>query len=411
MRDLAHAGKCLEAEEPAFSDELNREDCDQQALASIRMAGMPEPAPIPEAPSLARRGRGATINPKVRFDSQEAAPFDDGWNTLAAEFGDLPPLPTTLIRDSSRSVISWNESPDIGFDRAVNPYRGCEHGCVYCYARPTHAYLGYSPGLDFETKLIFKPEVAALLEKELCKPGYIPRTLALGSNTDPYQPVERTLKLTRSVLQVLDRFNHPVSIVTKSAGVLRDLDILSSMAQRRLARVYVSVTTLDPALARRMEPRAATPARRLQTIAELTRAGVPAGVMCAPVIPGLNDAEMERIIEAAAKSGARHSGYVLLRLPHELRQIFESWLHEQFPDRAKHVLNLIRQTRAGALNESRFHHRFTGNGVYADLLFRRFARAIRQWGLDEAREGLDTTAFAPPAFQPRQAAQQQMSLF
>ncbi|MBV8399692.1 MAG: PA0069 family radical SAM protein [Acetobacteraceae bacterium] len=361
-------------------------------------------------PGLARRGRGATVNPPVRFDTATSSPFDDGWGTLAASFAELPPLPTTLTRDTSRSVISWNESPDIGLDRAVNPYRGCEHGCVYCYARPTHAYLGYSPGLDFESKLIFKPEVAELLERELRKPGYVPRTLALGSNTDPYQPVERTLKLTRGVLEVLDRFNHPVSIVTKSAGVLRDLDILSRMAARNLARVYLSVTTLDPALARRMEPRAAAPGRRLQAIQELTRAGVPAGLMCAPVIPGLNDAEMEKIIEAAAQAGARHAGYVLLRLPHELRQIFDDWLQTQFPERAKHVLSLIRQTRAGALNESRFHHRFTGHGAYADLLVRRFARATRQWGLDEATQGLDSAAFSVPASRSA-IASAQMSLF
>jgi DNA repair photolyase len=339
-----------------------------------------------------------------------ASPFDDGWDTLAAEFGDLPPLPTVLIRDSTRSAIAWNSSPDIGFDRAVNPYRGCEHGCIYCYARPSHAYLGYSPGLDFETKLLFKPEVAELLEKELRKPGYTPRTLALGSNTDPYQPVERTLKLTRAILGVLDRFNHPVSIVTKSAGVLRDLDILVSMAERKLARVYVSVTTLDAALARRMEPRAATPARRLHAIAELSRAGVPTGVMVAPMIPGLNDAEMERIIEAAARAGARHAGYVLLRLPHELRQMFEDWLHTHFPDRARHVLSLIRETRSGALSDPRFHYRMAGQGVYADLLLRRFARATRQWGLDEVREGLDCTRFAVPDAVDG-GAEQQLSLF
>ena len=265
-----------------------------------------------------------------------------------------------------------------------------------CYARPSHAYLGYSPGLDFETKLLFKPDVAELLEKELRKPGYRARTLALGSNTDPYQPVERTLRLTRAILQVLDRFNHPVSIVTKSAGVLRDLDILTGMAKRRLARVYVSVTTLDASLARRMEPRAATPSRRLQAIAELTKAGVPTGVMTAPMIPGLNDAEMEKIIEAAARAGAKHAAYVLLRLPHELRQIFQDWLQSHFPDRARHVLSLIRETRAGALSDARFGHRFSGQGVYADLLMSRFSRAIRQWGLDEAREGLDCTAFAVP---------------
>ena len=213
----------------------------------------------PATPPLTRRGRGATLKPPNRFDAQASAPFDDGWDTLTTDFAELPPLPTTLTRDASKTVISWNQSPDIGFDRAVNPYRGCEHGCVYCYARPSHAYLGYSPGLDFETKLLFKPDVAELLERELRKPGYVARTLALGSNTDPYQPVERTLKLTRAVLQVLDRFNHPVSIVTKSAGVVRDLDILQSLASRNLVRVYLSVTTLDAKLARCMEPRAATP--------------------------------------------------------------------------------------------------------------------------------------------------------
>ena len=361
-------------------------------------------------PSLARHGRGATTNPPVRFDSQVIAPFDDGWDTLSAEFGELPKFATTLTKDATKSAISWNSSPDIGFDRAVNPYRGCEHGCIYCYARPTHAYLGYSPGLDFETRLVFKPEVAELLEKELRKPGYTARTLALGSNTDPYQPVERTLKLTRSVLQVLDRYNHPVGIVTKSAGVLRDLDILSSMAQRNLARVYMSVTTLDAGLARVMEPRAATPARRLHAIAELTRAGVPAGVLVAPMIPALNDAEMEKIIEAAARAGARHAGYVLLRLPHELKQMFEDWLMTHFPDRAKHVLSLIRETRSGALSDARFHHRFSGQGVYADLLLKRFARATRQWGLDEAREGLDCGKFAVPDAKDK-ISDVQMSLF
>ncbi|MDR3539220.1 MAG: PA0069 family radical SAM protein [Acetobacteraceae bacterium] len=361
-------------------------------------------------PRFTRPGRGATTNPPVRFDARAASPFDDGWETLTSEFGELPKLATTLTKDATRSAISWNSSPDLGFDRALNAYRGCEHGCIYCYARPTHAYLGYSPGLDFETKLIFKPEIADLLERELRKPGYVPRTLALGSNTDPYQPVERTLKLTRAVLQVLDRYNHPVSIVTKSAGVLRDVDILSGMAKRNLARVYVSVTTLDPRLARVMEPRAATPARRLHAIAELTRAGVPVGVMAAPMIPGLTDAEMEKILEAAARAGARHAGYILLRLPHELRQMFEDWLHTHFPDRARHVLSLIRETRSGNLSDPRFHHRFSGQGVYADLLLRRFARAARQWGLDEAREGLDCSRFCPPPGTPG-PAEAQMSLF
>ena len=397
------------------ADEAKRDrgmsiDADLDAMAALDAAGEPEPPEQGKTPTLARRGRGATLNPPVRFDSQSTDAFDDGWRTLEADFADLPPLPTTLARDASRSVISWNSSPDLGFDRAVNPYRGCEHGCIYCYARPTHAYLGYSPGLDFETKLTYKPDVAELLERELRKPGYTVRTLALGSNTDPYQPVERTLKLTRAILTLLDRHNHPVSIVTKSAGVLRDLDILVPMARRNLARVYVSVTTLDPQLARRMEPRAATPARRLQTIEGLSRAGVPVGVMAAPMIPGLNDAEMERIIETAARAGARHAGYILLRLPHELRQMFEAWLHEHFPERARHVLNLIRETRGGALSDPRFHHRFSGSGVYADLLLRRFTRVSRQWGLDETREGLDATQFAVPGDARAGVAETQMSL-
>ncbi len=383
---------------------------DAAAIAALEQAGVPDPEPVERMPSLARHGRGAVTNPAVRFDSQAISPFDDGWETLTADFGDLPKLTTSLTRDATRSAISWNTSPDIGFDRAVNPYRGCEHGCVYCYARPTHAYLGYSPGLDFETKLTFKPEVAELLEKELRKPGYRARTLALGSNTDPYQPVERTLKLTRSVLEVLDRFNHPVGIVTKSAGVLRDLDILSSMAKRRLVRVYISLTTLDPRLARVMEPRAATPARRLHTITELTRAGVSVGVLTAPMIPGLNDVELEKLLEASSRAGARHAGYVLLRLPLEIREMFEAWLHTHFPDRAKHVLSLVRDTRGGALNDSRFHHRFAGQGVYADLLMRRFTRAARQWGLDDAREGLECNKFAVPDAEPAMA-EAQMSLF
>ena len=383
---------------------------DRDAIAAMELAGMPDPEPSAALPSAARHGRGSVTNPPVRFEQRAASPFDDGWETLTADFADLPKLATSLTKDSTRSAISWNASPDLGFDRAVNPYRGCEHGCVYCFARPTHAYLGYSPGLDFETKLIYKPEVADLLEKELRKPGYQAKTLALGSNTDPYQPVERTLQLTRSVLEVLDKYNHPVGIVTKSAGVLRDLDILSSMAKRNLVRVYISLTTLDAGLSRAMEPRAATPARRLHTIAELTRAGVSAGVLTAPMIPGVNDMELEKLLEAASRAGARHAGYVLLRLPHEIKEMFEAWLHTHFPDRAKHVLSLVRDTRGGALNDSRFHHRFSGQGVYADLLMRRFTRAARQWGLDEARAGLDCSRFAVPDVGEK-ATTAQLSLF
>lgn len=368
------------------------------------------PAPAGALPTVARKGRGATTNPPVRFDRESASAFDDGWNTLAENFAELPPLPTTLTRDASRSVISWNASPDLPFDRAVNPYRGCEHGCIYCFARPPHAYLGYSPGLDFETKLLFKPNVAELLERELRKPGYVVRPMALGTNTDPYQPVERTLQLTRAVLGVLDRFNHPVAIVTKSAGALRDLDLLVGMAARRLVRVHVSLTTLDAGLARRMEPRAATPERRLQAIAALAQAGVPAGVMAAPMIPGLNDVELEKILEAAARAGATHAGCILLRLPHELKQMFEDWLAHHYPDRAKHVLNLVRETRAGKLNDPNWHSRFSGSGPYADLLFRRFERAARQLGFDRGRAELDCSRFAVPP-DARAASGAQMSLF
>jgi DNA repair photolyase len=372
-----------------------------------RSADATDPA-VP-MPSLARHGRGATVNPAVRYDRLHSEAFDDGWGTLEEAFAELPPLPTTLIKDSSRSVISWNTSPDIGFDRAVNPYRGCEHGCIYCYARPSHAYLGYSPGLDFETKLVFKPDVAEQLERELRKPGYVAHTLQLGSNTDPYQPIERTLKLTRSVLEVLERFGHPLSIVTKSAGVVRDSDILARMAQRNLVRVWMSVTTLDASLARKMEPRAATPVRRLAAVSELAAAGIPVGVLAAPMIPGLNDAELERILAASTQAGATSASYVLLRLPLELRQMFEAWLTQHFPDRARHVLNLVRETRNGALNDSKFHSRFAGQGVYAELLARRFSRAARQHGLD-GREDLDCSQFKPPPG-TGSFAQAQMSLF
>ena len=349
----------------------------------------------PVLPSLRQRGRGAVTNPASRFDSLATDGFDDGWSFLADQ-----PLrsQTTLIRDGSRSAISWNDSPDVGFDRAVNPYRGCEHGCIYCYARPSHAYLGYSPGLDFETKIVLKPGIAALLERELGKPGYKAETLALGSNTDPYQPVERTLRLTRSVLEVLERHRHPVSIVTKSAGVLADLDILERMAGMGLVRVWLSVTTLDPALARIMEPRASAPARRLHALRCLAEAGVPAGVLAAPMIPGLNDAELERILEAARGVGTTHAAYVLLRLPLELRDLFTAWLNEHMPDRAARVLSLIRSTRAGALNDSRFGQRFTGQGGYAELLGRRFETAKRRLGF-AGRDVLDASKFRRPTAQ------------
>jgi DNA repair photolyase len=373
-------------------------------LASAPMVS----APPHRMPSQAVRGRGAIGNPANRFESQVLEPFDDGWDTLEG-LADMPKMATTLTRDASKSAISWNNSPDLGFDRAVNPYRGCEHGCIYCFARPSHAYLGYSPGLDFETRLVFKPEIASLLEKELSKPGYVVKPMGLGTNTDPYQPIDRTLKLTRAVLEVLERFGHPVSIVTKSAGVLRDIDILQRMAARGLVRVYLSVTTLDAKLARCMEPRAASPERRLAAIGALSQAGIPAAVLAAPMIPGLNDAELEKILERAAGAGARLAGYVLLRLPHELRTMFETWLAEHVPDRARHVLNLIRETRGGQLNDSRFHQRFVGAGPYADLLSKRFARAARQCGFEE-RTPLETRHFLAPGAVARPLTPQ-LSLF
>ena len=340
---------------------------------------------MPDGGGLLRpeKGRGALSNPDNRFEATSREVFDDGWDSLLE---DLPPLRTELIREASRSAMSFNDSPDLGFDRSLNPYRGCEHGCVYCFARPSHAYLGFSPGLDFEAKLLFKPDMPALLERELSRPGYVPRTVTLGANTDPYQPVERKLALSRRLLEVLERFGHPVGIVTKSAGVLRDLDILRRMAARNLVRVYMSVTTLDPKLARAMEPRAATPARRLLAMKALHEAGVPVAVLAAPMIPGLNDAELERILGAAKAHGAASAGYVLLRLPLELRQLFEEWLAQHYPERAARVLALVRETRGGRIYDSRFGTRQTGTGQWAELLRSRFLLAIRRLGLDRRED-------------------------
>jgi len=350
------------------------------------------------------KGRGALQNPPIRFERESREVFDDGWD----HEDDTPPPQTTLMRDATRSIIARNDSPDLSFDRSINPYRGCEHGCIYCFARPTHAYLGLSPGLDFETKIVFKPEAAALLEKELSKPGYIPQPIVLGSNTDPYQPVERTLKITRALLEVLERFNHPIIIVTKSAGVVRDADILSRMAEKNLVRVFISITTLDATLARAMEPRAASPARRLAAIAALKSVNVPVGVFASPMIPGLNDSELEKILESAAKAGAGTASSILLRLPHELGDLFTNWLNTHVPDRAKHVLSLIRQVRGGSLNGAAFHARFAGSGPYAELLTRRFMRAAKQFGLNTEKLALDTVWFAVPNRREKAA---QLSLF
>jgi DNA repair photolyase len=301
-----------------------------------------------------------------------------------------------------RTIITRNDSPDIGFDRSINPYRGCEHGCVYCFARPSHAFQGLSPGLDFETKLFAKPNAAELLEKELSAPGYTPRTMALGTNTDPYQPIEKRFRITRGVLEVLARMNHPVGIVTKSALVSRDIDILAPMADRGLAKVAVSLTTLDPKLARRMEPRAASPQKRLDTIRALSEAGIPVTVLVAPIIPALNDAEIESIMQAAYAAGAREAGYVLLRLPHELKEIVGDWLVEHYPDRASKVLSLVAQTRGGKLYDSAWGERQTGVGPYAWQIGRRFEMAAKRFGLNRTKAELRTDLFSPPVEQGAQ---------
>jgi len=342
-----------------------------------------------------RKGRGAVSNATGRFESEKRVAFDDGWGS--AEEAPAP-VATTLSVDTTRTIIARNDSPDIGFDRSINPYRGCEHGCIYCYARPSHAYLGLSPGLDFETRLFYKPQAAALLRAELCKKGYVCKPIALGSNTDPYQPTERRLAITRAILEVLREFRHPVTIVTKGALIQRDIDILSEMASQRLACVAVSITTLDRSLARVMEPRAATPQRRLETIAALAKAGIPTGVMSAPMIPALNDSEMEDILAAAKEVGATTAAYTMLRLPLELKDLFREWLETHFPNKASHVLSLVAQSHGGKIYDSNWGRRMVGYGPYADLLGMRFDRAVRRLGLARRHtEPLDTSLFRAPA--------------
>jgi DNA repair photolyase len=359
------------------------------------------PAPLPSAPagepgSLVdrerRRGRGTLSNASGRYEPLARVAFDDGWQGLE----DLPPFKTTVTADTTRKIITRNDSPDISFDRSINPYRGCEHGCVYCFARPTHAYLGLSPGLDFESKLFMKPNAPELLERELSAPGYVPKVIAIGTNTDPYQPIERRYKIMRRILEVLDSAGHPVGIVTKSALVLRDLDILARMAKRDLVKVALSVTTLDAKLARTMEPRAATPPRRLDTLRQLVKAGVPATAMVAPVIPALNDDEIERILEAVAAAGVRHAGYVLLRLPLEVRDLFREWLMTNFPDRCRHVFKLIRDMRGGKDYDSTFGQRQTGTGPIAWMIGRRFEVACEKLGFNAAKHKTTTEHFRPP---------------
>ncbi|HZY55193.1 MAG TPA: PA0069 family radical SAM protein [Reyranella sp.] len=337
-------------------------------------------------------GRGALSNASSRYDDEKKIRTSDGWDLE----DELPPLRTTLTKDATRTILARNTSPDVGFDRSINPYRGCEHGCIYCFARPTHAYLGLSPGLDFETRILFKPDAAKLLTAELASPKYRPDVVAMGTNTDPYQPVERELKITRSIIRVLSDFNNPVGIVTKNHLVTRDIDILGDMARRNLAEVFLSVTTLDKDLARDMEPRASAPYRRLDAIRKLADAGVPVGVMTAPMIPGLNDHEMEAILEKAAEAGATRAGFTVLRLPLEIKDLFDEWLRANRPDRAERVLSLIRQMRGGALYQAEFGTRMKGEGPIAQLLGARFQAAVKRLGLNKIRYRLDTLRFAVP---------------
>ena len=339
------------------------------------------------------RGRGARSNGSGRYEALKTEAFDDGWTV-----GD--PLPvrraTTLTAEAARVILTRNDSPDIGFDRSINPYRGCEHGCIYCYARPAHAYMGLSPGVDFETRLFFKPDAARLLEGELSRRGYVCRSVQIGGNTDPYQPAERRLGVTRSVLEVLERFGHPLSIITKSALIGRDADILGRMGRTGLARAFVSVTTLDRGLARAMEPRAATPERRLEAVRALASAGVPTGVVFAPVIPGLNDHELEAVLARAAQAGATAAGYVVLRLPLEIKDLFREWLEAERPDRARRVMSLVRQMRGGKDYDAQWSQRLKGSGPVADLVARRFERACAEHGLVRGRPPLRTDLFRPP---------------
>ena len=345
------------------------------------------------ADTRALRGRGARSNASGRYERETRVLVDDGWTH---EDEAPPPLKTEVLRDSSRTIITRNKSPDISFEQSINPYKGCEHGCVYCFARPTHAYLGLSPGADFESRLFAKPNAAELLARELAAPGYVPKVIAMGTNTDPYQPIERQLKITRSILEVLRDFNHPIGIVTKSPLILRDIDILAPMAEQGLARAAISVTTLDRRLARVMEPRAATPQRRIQAISGLRAAGIPVAVMFAPVIPALNDEELENILNTAVEAGAGSAGYVLLRLPLEIKDLFREWLEEKEPGRAKHVMSLIRQMRGGKDYDSQWHTRMKGTGPYAEMIARRFHMAIKRLGLNQERNTLSTEKFRRP---------------
>jgi DNA repair photolyase len=351
---------------------------------------------IPPSPP---KGRGAVSNRDSRFSATSREDIDDGWTPQ-----ERSPLRTTVVPESARRIISRNHSPDIPFEQSVNPYRGCEHGCIYCYARPSHAYLGLSPGLDFESKLFAKPDAAALLKKELARKNHIPTPIALGANTDPYQPIEREWHLTRAVLETLHECRHPVSITTKSALVERDADILADMAKAKLAQVQISITTLDRELARALEPRAAAPQRRLQTVRRLSEAGIPVTILMAPIIPVLTDGEIESLLARAAHAGATHAGYIMLRLPLELDELFGEWLAVHTPLRARRVLDRLRDMYGGKSYRAEFGLRQSGSGPYADMIRQRFRLASKRNGLDAAALDLDTTQFRPPASGPVQTS-------
>ena len=346
------------------------------------------------------KSRGAADSRQGRFEQEAREPYDDGWTPG----DDAPPaLETIVTEERARSIISRNESPDVPFTQSINPYRGCEHGCIYCYARPSHAYLGLSPGLDFETRLYAKTNAVELLRAELGRKGYVPSPIALGANTDCYQPVERTYRLTRGIVELLAQCDHPLTIVTKSALVERDLDLLAPMARKNLVRAFVSIGTLDRALARRLEPRAASPQRRLDTLRALSSAGVPCGVMVAPVIPALSDKSIEEVLEASAAAGAQSAGFIVMRLPNELKGLFRDWLAAHYPLRAKHVMSVVQQVRGGRDTDPRFGERMKGTGLFAELTARRFAIACRRFGLNARPEAgrekpvLDTGRFRPPS--------------
>jgi len=356
-------------------------------------------------PDEAQKGRGAVSNATGRFERHARLRVDDGWSHPSNDDWQraceamAPKLRTTVTDERPKAVITRNNSPDVPFDRSLNAYRGCEHGCVYCFARPTHAYQGLSPGLDFESRLFAKPDAAKILEAQLRKPGYRPGTLAMGTNTDPYQPIERQREITRAVLQVLDAFNHPTAIVTKSDLILRDLDILAPMAERGLVSVGISITTLDRALARRMEPRAATPTKRLKAVEALANVGVPVSVMVAPVVPAINDHEIENILKAAAGAGAGAADYILLRLPGEVKQLFAEWLETHYPDRKARALGRMAGHRGGQLYAAQWGARMRGAGTDADLLARRFHIACKRLGLNRERAAgrpLRAESFRPP---------------